>query len=266
MHPPICTKPRALWRAAAALALCLGAALGPEVAHAADDVGEAQRLSRKLDEMYRAKSSRGVMAMTITTPHYTRRLEMETLSRGMDDTLIRIRAPAKERGTATLKRGNEMWNYLPKVDKTIRVPPSMMMGSWMGSDLTNDDLVRASSWERDYSVRIDADRDGGKTRCLAYQPKPTAAVTWSKVVACFDRARELPTVVEYIDDKGRKARSMIYSDVKEIGGRILPAIWTIEPHLDERKGNRTVIEVISMTWDAPVGDAELSQAALRQGR
>jgi hypothetical protein len=206
------------------------------------------------------------MAMTITTPHFTRRLELDTLSRGMDDTLIRIRAPAKERGTATLKRGNEMWNYLPKVAKTIRVPPSMMMGSWMGSDLTNDDLVRASSWERDYSVRFGPDRDGGRTRCLEYTPRPAAAVTWRGVIACFDRASELPTRIEYLDDKGRKARTMTYGAVRELGGRRLPTTWTIEPHLAERAGNRTVMEVLEMQWDVPVRDEDLSLAALRQGR
>ncbi|HAN32745.1 MAG TPA: hypothetical protein DCQ06_14220 [Myxococcales bacterium] len=136
----------------------------PPATGAEQSAAEANKLSKMLDEMYRAKSSRNKMSMTVKTPHYTRKLVMTSLSRGMDDTLIRILTPRKERGIATLKRGNEMWNFLPKIRKTIRVPPSMMMGSWMGSDLTNDDLVRATSWERDYAIRWDRPRPGN--RCL----------------------------------------------------------------------------------------------------
>jgi outer membrane lipoprotein-sorting protein len=229
-----------------------------------DAGAEANRLSRKLDELYRAKSSLSRMAMMVKTPNYQRRIEMTSLSRGMDDTLVRILSPAKERGVATLKRGNEMWNFLPKVQKTIRVPPSMMMGSWMGSDLTNDDLVRASSWERDYTVVWDAERAG--ERCLRYVPKANAAVTWQRVVACFAKADDMPTSVEYYDEKGRKARSMLYRDVKSFDGRKLPTTMEIVPHLDERKGNHTVMTVLDMKWDVLVTDADFSQAALRRAQ
>lgn len=254
------------WSTALALVVAMAAAAAPvaaaEPAPTGDAKAEAKRLSQKLDELYRAKSSRSKMAMTVTTPHYERRLVMVSLSRGMDDTLVRILEPRKERGVATLKRGNEMWNFLPKVQKTIRVPPSMMMGSWMGSDLTNDDLVRASSWERDYDVVWDAPR--GDERCLRYVPRPQAAVTWQKVVACFRKADDMPTAVEYYDEKGRKARSILYRDFKAFGGRTLPATMEIVPHLDERKGNRTVMQVLEMAWDVPVTDADFSQAALRR--
>jgi outer membrane lipoprotein-sorting protein len=252
--------------ALASLAAFAGSALaadtpaGPAVR--TDASTEAKRLSRNLDELYRAKSSRSRMAMTVTTPHYERKIEMSTLSRGMDDTLVRILSPRKERGVATLKRGNEMWNFLPKVQKTIRVPPSMMMGSWMGSDLTNDDLVRASSWERDYTVVWDAERPGA--RCLRYVPRAEAAVTWQRVVACFSLPGDMPTTVEYYDEKGRLARSMNYRDVRDFGGRKLPATMEIVPHLAERKGNRTVMTVLEMQWDVPVSDADFSQAALRR--
>ena len=224
---------------------------------------DAKKLSRNLDELYRAKSSRNKMAMTVKTPHYTRKLVMTSLSRGMDDTLIRILKPRKERGVSTLKRGNEMWNFLPKIRKTIRVPPSMMMGSWMGSDLTNDDLVRATSWERDYTM--DWDRPRPNNRCVKFVPKPKAPVTWSRVVACFRTSDDLPTVVEYFDEKNRKARSIKYSQVKTLGGRALPTRMEIIPHLGERKGNLTTIEILDVQWNVPVKDSDFSQAALRRG-
>ncbi len=242
----------------------------PTMGHAADPAdpaaaAEAQRLSRKLDELFRAKSSRNRMTMTITTPQFERRLEMQALSRGMEDTLVVILSPQKERGTATLKRGNEMWNYLPKIAKTIRVPPSMMMGSWMGSDVTNDDMVRGSSWEKDYSVAFARDRETPTQRCLQYVPRPNAPVTWSRIVGCFDRANDLPKVMEYYDEKGRKARSMFYADVRMLGGRMLPAQWVIEPHLADRQGHKTVMQINEVAWDVPVTDEDFSQTALRRG-
>lgn len=226
---------------------------------------EALRLSRKLDELFRSKSSRNRMTMTITTPQFERRLEMQALSRGMEDTLVVILSPQKERGTATLKRGNEMWNYLPKIAKTIRVPPSMMMGSWMGSDVTNDDMVRGSSWEKDYTVAFARDRETPSQRCLQYVPRPTAPVTWSRIVGCFDRGSDLPKAMEYYDEKGRKARSMLYGDVRLLGGRMLPTQWVIEPHLAERRGHKTVMQFNEVVWDIPVTDEDFSQAALRRG-
>ena len=101
-----------------------------------------QELSARLDDLYRSSSSHGRILMHVKTPDYERRLEMEVWSRGQDHTLVRIHSPRKERGVATLKKGKEMWNWLPKIKRTVRVPPSMMMSSWMGSDLTNDGLHR----------------------------------------------------------------------------------------------------------------------------
>ena len=98
----------------------------------------------RVDRLMRGESSRGLVTMEITTEHWSRTLEMEVWSLGTEHSLVRLRSPAREAGTATLKAGDEVWNYLPRVDRTIKVPPSLMMGSWMGSHFTNDDLVKES--------------------------------------------------------------------------------------------------------------------------
>jgi outer membrane lipoprotein-sorting protein len=203
-------------------------------------------LSKELDELYRSKSSEGTMTMSIKTPDFERELTMKVYSRGMDDTLIRIMSPRKEAGTSTLKRGNEMWNYLPKIKKTIRIPPSMMMGSWMGSDFTNDDLVRESTWEDDYTVTLAKAPPAGQI-CLEYVPKPDAPVTWSKVVACVDEASHLPDTMDFYDEKDRKARTIAYADVRELGGRTVPTRMTLTPHTKE--GHRTVVTYDEMEFD-----------------
>ncbi|MCB1694539.1 MAG: outer membrane lipoprotein-sorting protein, partial [Pseudomonadales bacterium] len=187
----------------------------------------------KLDELFRSKASKGRMTMTVVTPDFERTLGMNMVTRGMEDTLIRITSPRKEAGISTLKKGTEMWNYLPKVKKTVRVPPSMMMGAWMGSDFTNDDLVRASSWENDYDMAFVDGVGAGDEVCLRYTPKPSAAVTWDHIDTCFDGGTSLPHRQDFYDEKGRKARTLHFSEVKEMGGRTIPSVMTLEPLLKQ---------------------------------
>ncbi|MCB9546531.1 MAG: outer membrane lipoprotein-sorting protein [Myxococcales bacterium] len=225
----------------------------------ADD--QLQALSHTLDALFRADTSQGVMAMTVVTPDYERTLKMSVATRGLDDTLVRILEPHKERGISTLKKGTEMWNYLPRIKKVMRIPPSMMMGSWMGSDFTNDDLVRGSSWEADYTATLAPDLPADAP-CIVYVPRPQAAVTWSKVEACFAGSPALPVRLDYFDEKGRKARTMTFEAIKELGGRRIPTKTTLVPLL--KPGHRTVMEYLEMTYDAPLPPNTFSQAALRR--
>ena len=221
-------------------------------------------LLEKLDKLYRSNSSKGVMSMTVVTPHYRRTLKMEIITRGMDDTLIRIVSPRKEKGVSTLKRGNEMWNYLPKIKKVIRIPASMMGGAWMGSDLTNDDLVRGSSYESDYVTRqVKADVS---EICLEHIPKEDAVITWSKVVSCFYEDNQLPKRMEFYDEKGRKVRLIAYSDIKMLGGRLAPTRMTLTPLSGDKLGNETVVSFDEMEFDVEVKSTTFSEANLRRGR
>ena len=225
---------------------------------------DIDRLLEKLDGLYRSESSRGVMSMQVVTPHYTRNLKMEMVTRGKDDTLIRIISPRKEKGISTLKRGNEMWNYLPKIKKVIRIPASMMGGSWMGSDLTNDDLVRGSSYEDDYTTKQAPARPG--EICLLHMPKENAAVTWSKVFSCFYADNQLPKRMEFYDEKDRKVRMLEYDDVKSLGGRLLPTHMTLTPLSKDKLGNKTMMSFEEMQFDVEVKAATFTEANLRRGR
>ncbi len=220
-------------------------------------------LSRAFDKLYRSQSSAGTLRMTVHTPHYERTLKMTVWSRGMDRTLVRILSPKKEKGVASLKRDNEMWNYLPKVRRTIRVPPSMMMGSWMGSNFTNDDLMRESSWEDDYLAKAAAMSTPDRP-CLEYRPRPHATVTWQRVTLCFDGAAELPTEQVWYDEKGRRARTMTFSGVRAFGARRIPAKLRLVSDL--KPDNWTEIEYLDLRFDVPTPDTAFSLAAMRRGR
>lgn len=226
---------------------------------------DGAELSRRFDRLYRADSSEAVAAMTVKTADYSRTLKMRMWSKDLDNVLIRILEPPKERGTATLKRGNEMWNYLPKIDKTLRIPPSMMMSSWMGSDLTNDDLVRHTSWERDYLI-TEIPRPGPGLVGLTYTPKPDAAVTWSKIDAWFDEKTALPDHLEFFDEKGRKVRLMEFLEVGDLGGRLLPKKLTVRPLDEEKRGNVTEIRYEKLSFDVKIPADFFSQTSLRKER
>ncbi|MBW1713507.1 MAG: outer membrane lipoprotein-sorting protein [Deltaproteobacteria bacterium] len=249
--------------AGAAMFLTWAAWLGLSQAGAADL--DPKQLSRELDRLYRSESSQGLVVMKVKTAHYQRELKMKIWTKGLDYTLVRILTPRKEKGTATLKRKNEMWNYLPKIGKTIRIPPSMMMNSWMGSDFTNDDLVKETSWEEDYNVSLNPAPPPGQIG-LVYVPKEDAAVTWSKVVTFLDEKSRLPVSQEYCDEKGVKVRVMDVSQVRNLGGRTLPAKMVLTPLTEDKKGNRTELIYQELEFDVELEDDLFSLSNLRRGR
>ncbi len=242
------------------LAILAIAAMAASAAHAAPD---PVALSHKMDTLWRAESSRATVTMRVVTPDYARSLSLDVWSEGREHTLIRITAPRKEAGISTLKRGTEMWNYLPKIRKTIRIPPSMMMGSWMGSDLTNDDLVRDSLWEEDYTVVLAPTSPPGQV-CLDYSPKPDAPVTWSKVTTCFEANTELPLGQVFFDEKGRAARRIEFGAPREIGGRTVPTRLSVVPLLET--GRRTEFTYESLEFGVKHPPDTFSIGRLERGR
>ncbi len=181
--------------------------------------------------MYRSQSSHARMTMRVVTEHWERELGLEAWSKGKDKSLVRILSPRKEQGTATLKVGNEIWNWLPKVKRVIKVPSSMMSGSWMGSHFTNDDLVKESRMAEDYTFRVtfDGERGGGRVVEITCTPKPQAAVEWGRVVVAVRCPDWMPLSVEYFDEEGAPARTLTFEAVKEMGGRRLPTEMRVTP-------------------------------------
>jgi hypothetical protein len=168
--------------------------------------------------------------MHVKTARYERTMTMESWAQGEDRSLIRILAPAKEAGMATLKVDDNIWNYLPKVDRTMKVPAGMMSGSWMGSHFTNDDLVKDSRMADDFTYRMLREPGGDPQGTWAIEclPKPDAAVVWGKVLVTLG-ADELPREITYWDEQGALARTMRFDDVRSTGGRRIPFRMTLIP-------------------------------------
>ena len=192
---------------------------------------KAKEILRQVDDMWRGTSSHSVLAMQVKTAHYTRDMRMEGWSKGKDKTLVRILAPLKEKGAATLKSGNEIYSYLPKTDRTIKLTSGMMMGSWMGSHFTNDDLVKESRMEEDYepSISFEGKRDGQDIIEFTLIPKPDAAVVWGKIVAIVLAENYMPLKYFYYDEEMNIVRTMTFSRFEMLAGKIRPKVMRVVP-------------------------------------
>ncbi|TNE88091.1 MAG: outer membrane lipoprotein-sorting protein [Deltaproteobacteria bacterium] len=214
------------------------------------------------DDAQRGESSHAVMVMGVKTKRYERSMRMEAWSLGTEKSLIRILEPAKDAGITTLKVEDNLWNYLPKVDRTMKVPAGMMSGSWMGSHFSNDDLVRESRLSDDFSCEFTAKPEGGAGNyVIACTPREDAAVVWGKLVATV-RADKVPVSIEYFDEDGEKVRTMTYSDVQEIAGRLTPMTMELVPH--DKEGEFTRISFETLEIDVPLEDKLFTLQALKQ--
>ena len=225
----------------------------------------AREIIDYVDRMMRGESSRGSATMEVVTENWERTMSMEIWSLGTDFSLIRITAPKKEEGTATLMAHDEIWNYLPRVDRTIKIPASMMMGAWMGSHFTNDDLVKESQLIEDYDIDISFDgvRDGASVWELTLTPRPEAAVVWGQIVYQVRKDDMMPTWARYYDEDDALVRTMLFHDYRRMGGRLVPAVMDVRP--EDKPGERTTVRYESLEFDVGLTEDFFSLRALRSG-
>jgi outer membrane lipoprotein-sorting protein len=210
--------------------------------------------------------SKGVMKMTIVRPSWTREMELKFWTKGTDYSLMLLTAPARDNGTAFLKREKEIWNWQPTIDRVIKLPPSMMMQSWMGSDVTNDDLVKQSSIVEDYEHTLLGEEIVEDRNCWVIEliPKEEAAVVWGKVKIWVEQEEYLQLKVEFFDEEDFLVNTMYGKDVKMLGGRLLPAVLEIVPADDE--GNKTIIKQSDMVFDEPIEERFFSVQNMKRIR
>lgn len=224
----------------------------------------AARILNEIDDMWRGKSAHVIISMHIKTAHYTRLMRIEEWSKGRKLSLVRIVFPLKEKGTTTLKSGNNVYTYLPKTDRTIRITSGMMMSSWMGSHFTNDDLVKESRLADDYNIGIsfEGKRDGQDLMEFTLIPKPDAAVVWGKIVITIRKEDYIPLIALYYDEDMQIVRSMTYRKVKDLGGRTIPSVMRLTPENKPEEFTEVVLEEIE--FDVDLADSMFSLAQLRR--
>ncbi len=215
---------------------------------------DALTVIKKADDKAKGISSQATMTIQIVRPSWTREMSLKTWAKGNDLALILVTAPVKDKGIVYLKRKKEVWNWIPAIERNIKLPPSMMSQSWMGTDFTNDDLVKEASIVEDYthSFLPNAVIDGRDCYQVQMTPKPEAAVVWGKVLLWVDKKEFIILHGEYYDESGKLVNTMHASDIRELGGRMLPARMEMVP-LD-KKGNKTILIYRDMIFDKPIAD------------
>lgn len=213
----------------------------------------ATELVDESNQLLRGQSSHSDITMSITTPKWERTLRIEAWNHGRNQSLMRILSPQKERGNGTLKVDKQLWNWLPSVERVIKIPPSMMHSSWMGSDFTYEDVVKADSIVKDYTHRvIEKKQEGNATHYVVEAiPKPDAPVVWGKIIlhALEDDQGILPLKEEDYSERGEHIRTLNFLEPKKMSGRRIPT--KIECIPLKKPGNKTMIIYHVFELDVP---------------
>jgi outer membrane lipoprotein-sorting protein len=211
-------------------------------------------------------SSQGTMKMTIVRPDWSREVTMKSWSKGTAYYLIYITEPARDKGQVFMKRGQDMWNWMPTINRMIKLPPSMMGQSWMGSDFTNDDLVRMNSIIDDFTHEITGSEKINGLDCYIIEliPKPEAAVVWGKIRLWISKTEYYELKGEYFDEDGKLVNTMVSSDIKQMGDRMLPSKTVMSPV--DKPGNQTILESIEVVFNKPIDEDFFSQQNMKNVR
>lgn len=238
--------------------LALGVALGaPTSAWARLD---AKSLIRQTETQYQSRTSHAVFRLKVVTASYTREMSLESWSQGRDKMLSKVLSPKKDAGTATLKVGDEMWNYLPKIDRLMKIPTSLMGDRWMGSHLTNDDLVKGNKVDELYDFKVE--HETAKEATIVATPRPEAAVVWGKIVYRLNLEHRIPVSVRYFDEDGELVRTLDFDQVRVVSGRTLPMRMRYVPA--DEPGEYTEMAYEQLEFDRPQPDGQFSVRSLRR--
>ena len=262
---------RAEWSCSAGRARRVALALAVLAVAVAAPAGafDAREVVRRAEDALQGKTAEMRAAMTITTPRWTRVVRFHSWNDGIEDrSFIRILEPRKDRGTGFLRLQRSFWTYLPRVERTMRVPPSMMLQPWMGSDMTNDDLVRESSLQDDYDPSEIGEQsiDGVRALGVRLTPHEDAPVVWARLEIWVEKERFAPLRFFYYDETepGRfeVLREMVFSDIREVAGRPMPHAWVITPL--NKPGHSTRMEIEEIHLDLDLADGIFTQRNLRR--
>ena len=226
----------------------------------------AKQIVEKANEKINGESSRGKMAMTIQRPEWSREVQMKYWSKGRDFYMIYITAPARDEGQVFMKRFNDMWNWMPSINRMIKLPPSMMSQSWMGSDFTNDDLVNMNSIVDDFDHTIIGSDTLQNFECYKIEliPHEDAAVVWGKIYMWISQKEFYELRAEYFDEDGNLVNIMTGSEIRQMGDRKLPAVMTMTPA--DKPGHKTIMEMVDVEFNVDISDDFFSQQNMKNIR
>ena len=237
----------------------------PVLTHRTENL-TAKEIVEKADKKRRGDTSQAEMSITIVRPTWSREMRIKAWSKDTEFSLILITSPARDRGTVFLKRKKEIWNWIPSIDRNIKLPPSMMMQSWMGSDFTNDDLIKESSIVEDYDHKLLQDSVILGRECYKVElvPKPDAPVVWGKIYSWIDKIDYMELKTELYDEDGYLVNKVLFSDIKMLDGRLLPARMEYIPA--DKEGQKTVMQYHEVDYDIDITESFFSLQNMKRVR
>jgi outer membrane lipoprotein-sorting protein len=269
------------------VAICLGLTWlsSGQVCHAADDQ-RAREIVDRVGRLFISQSSVATVDMQITKDDWQRKISMRFWSLGESNILIRILGPQEDAGTAILKVGSKLWYYLPKANRMVKMPSSMMATSWMGSHFTLNDLVKESRLTNDYLIAtsFEGQRDGVAISEYTLTPKPSAVVVWGKITLEIRQADLMPIRQRYYDENGKLVRQLTFSEYKTVSGRLIPTRLVMQSmdKADSKAGasggvlaqgvmrplnqvvEQTTITYENIAFDVPISEGTFSLEKLKQ--
>ena len=225
----------------------------------------ATEIIKKADDKFQGKSNYSEMTMKIVRPNWTRTVSFKSCSKGTDFSLTLVTAPAKEKGQTFLKRKNDMWSWNPLISRLIKLPPSLMSQAWMGSDFSNDDLLKESSIVNDYHHKIVGSETISGRECykIILTPKDEATVVWGKQIKWISKKGYLQLKSEYYDEDNFLVKTENASQIKMMGGREVPSYFELIPA--DEPGHKTIVIMNVIKYNVTVSDNFFSQQNMKKG-
>jgi len=226
----------------------------------------AYEIVKKSDSKLRSAKSFAKIKITAIRPSWSKEMTLKSWTKNSNYSVALVISPAKERGIVFLRRDKEVWNYVPSISRTIKLPPSMMTQGWMGTDLTNDDMIKQSSILVDYNHKIEGEEiiEGKKTWKIVLTPKENAAVVWGKIILWIDKEEYNQLRGEYYDEDGFLINKLISSNVKDFDGRKTPSHIEFIP--EDNPGNKTVIDYLELNFKMKIPDRYFTTAYMKRLR
>lgn len=223
---------------------------------------EAKDIIKKLEDNLRGKDVYSKIEMQVKTRRHSRTMVIESWGKGKKKNFTKILAPSRDKGITFLNLNKQMWQYVPKIERIVKIPPSMMLQSWMGTDFTNDDMVKQSSLVDDYTPTVI--KKEGSIITLKLIPHASAAVVWGKIISKIDTTHYTQIEDVFYDDMGKKVRVMEYSNVKKFGTHYITTRMVVLPLEKSKKGNQTIIKILKAKFDQGISNQYFTKSALKR--
>ena len=226
----------------------------------ADGLSATDIMYKIIDNQRGGEAGHSIITMTVIKPNKETIFKIDSISDGNENSLIKVLEPAKDAGQAFLTAGDNLWIYNPRLKRTLRLPPSGRSDSFLGSDISYNDLGGRDQ-EKDYDAKIVQQTDDQVV--LELSPKPSAPTPYGKIVITADKESFAPSEYLYYDQREQAIRKILFSEYAEIGEFFYPTHMEIIDLLKE--GRKTIIDISDYDFSLEIPESCFTKQALERG-